>query len=383
MKNIFTLCFLMVFSGMFSQEYFLKTSCNKKASEIANAAVEHMLNLEMPIALGMAKAALVLDEDCGCAQLTVSAISSNNGEMGGSRSQKLNDINIASLTDEERVWYNYQSAADRDERQRIVESAESKHPDSPFVAALRANLNPMNFAFYPDYAEKFPSHASFAYNMMSYGIMYGQLGEADYTEASKYIDKSLELHDGPNAFDSNAEHLASLGRYEDALQSQFKAVDFAAWGSVYGDRARIYWMKSNLQEVENSLQETVNKMMKGIRENNFEAFSEVISEDIQITMGDSSLGEFYEFSEESFEEATGAIKWNSTSESDFDYTFSPDMNSAVVTHKSDGSYTVDSSDEVTYTTRVSHVFTRTDDGWKLLHSHWSPRKGGQGIPDRD
>ena len=78
MKNLYTLCLILVSTGLFSQDYFLKTSCNKKASEIANAAVEHMLNLEMPIALGMAKSALLVDESCGCAQLTISVISSNN-----------------------------------------------------------------------------------------------------------------------------------------------------------------------------------------------------------------------------------------------------------------------------------------------------------------
>ena len=381
MKNIYTLGLILISSGLFAQDYFLKTSCNKKASEIANAAVEHMLNLEMPIALGMAKSALLLDESCGCAQLTISAISSNND--WGSRKTKLSEIDPTSLSKEEKVWYDYQMAADKNERTTIVDTAESQYPNSPFIAALRGNLNPMDFSFYPKYVQRFPNHSSFAYNMISYGIMYGELGDRDYDQAKSNIDQSIRLHDGPNAYDSNAEHLASLGQYENALQSQLKAVDYAASGSVYGNMARIYWMKSNKAEAEKSLRETVDSMMKGIRENNFDAFSEVISEDIQVTMGDSNLGEFYEFTKQSFDDVTGHIKWTSTDQSDFNYTFAPDMNSVVITHLSDGSYYSDDSKEVKYATRASHVFARTDDGWKLLHSHWSPRKGAQGIPDRN
>ena len=381
MKNLYTLCLILVSTGLFSQDYFLKTSCNKKASEIANAAVEHMLNLEMPIALGMAKSALLVDESCGCAQLTISAISSNND--WGSRKTKLSKIDPTSLSKEEKVWYNYQMAADLNERTKIVDAAEGLFPDSPFIAALRGNLNPRDFTFYPEYVKRFPDHSSFAYNMISYGIMYGELGDSDYEQAKNNIDQSIQLHDGPNVYDSNAEHLASLGQYDDALQSQLKAVDYAAWGSVYGNMARIYGMKSTKAEVEKSLRETVDSMMKGIRENDFDAFSEVISEDMQVTMGDSNLGEFYEFSEQSFQDATSHITWTSTDQSDFNFNFAPDMNSVVVTHLSDGSYYSNDSEEIKYATRASHVFARTDDGWKLLHSHWSPRKGAQGIPNRE
>ena len=54
-------------------QQWVDDSCNKKASEIVNEAVEHLANLEQLMAVGMAKAALMLDDDCGCANLVMAA----------------------------------------------------------------------------------------------------------------------------------------------------------------------------------------------------------------------------------------------------------------------------------------------------------------------
>ena len=56
------------------------------------------------MAVGMAKAALVVDEDCECANLVIAAAASNNQDWG-SRSQKLKQIDVKSLTAIEKAWY--------------------------------------------------------------------------------------------------------------------------------------------------------------------------------------------------------------------------------------------------------------------------------------
>ena len=69
------LLFILVLgTSIASAQWVQKTSCNKKAAQISNQAIESMANLEYLTALGMAKAALIIDSDCGCAQLTIAAI---------------------------------------------------------------------------------------------------------------------------------------------------------------------------------------------------------------------------------------------------------------------------------------------------------------------
>ena len=103
MKNIILI--IIVFGVTQGNAQWLnKTSCNKKAEVIANKAIDHMSNLEFLIALGMAKAALVVDDNCGCAKLTIAAISSNN-ENWGSQKEKLMSIGRNNLSLEEQAWY--------------------------------------------------------------------------------------------------------------------------------------------------------------------------------------------------------------------------------------------------------------------------------------
>jgi hypothetical protein len=68
MKNNLTflaLCFTMVLNAQWINE----TSCSKKASLIANSAIEYVMNLEHMAAFGAANSALIIDKDCGCAKL--------------------------------------------------------------------------------------------------------------------------------------------------------------------------------------------------------------------------------------------------------------------------------------------------------------------------
>ena len=62
----------MTFTVIFNvnaQQWIDDSSCNKKASAIVNEAITSLANLEHLMAVGMAKAALVVDKNCECATL--------------------------------------------------------------------------------------------------------------------------------------------------------------------------------------------------------------------------------------------------------------------------------------------------------------------------
>ena len=105
MRNIITLIALS-FTMFINAQWIEDASCNKKASIIANQAIEYVFNLEYMAAFGSANSALLLDENCGCAKLTLAYISSANSTWG-SRAKKLKEINTSDLTSEEKAWFDY------------------------------------------------------------------------------------------------------------------------------------------------------------------------------------------------------------------------------------------------------------------------------------
>ena len=83
LTSIMTLAFLVNANG---QQWIEDTSCNKNASKIVNEAITSLSNLEHLMAVGMAKAALVVDDNCECAKLVLAAAAHWN-EDWGSRSE--------------------------------------------------------------------------------------------------------------------------------------------------------------------------------------------------------------------------------------------------------------------------------------------------------
>ena len=59
LTSILTFTFVL---NLNAQQWIEDTSCNKKASEIVNEAITSLSNLEHLTAIGMAKAALVVDK---------------------------------------------------------------------------------------------------------------------------------------------------------------------------------------------------------------------------------------------------------------------------------------------------------------------------------
>ena len=359
-----------------AQQWIEKTSCNKNASKIVNEAINHLTNLEQLMAIGMAKAALVVDKDCECAKLVIAASASNNKDWG-SRASKLQDVNIKSLTKIEKAWYTVLSKPNEDYNES-VKKAINMYPNSPLLNWFETSTKDWNS--YKKFASDFPRYASAAHNMMAYAHARGDYsGKPDFNAAYLSISKSLSMHDGPNALDSQAEIAAMEGDYQKAFDNQLKAYDLATFASPYQPKLVTYFRKVNKEDISKSLKEAQVNVQKAIEDQNLDEWKKYIFDDMKLTTGDSSLSKFYDQTEELFLEKRN-FNWNSFDLRDIDVDFSPDMNMAVLTFYASGSYTlIDTSEKVDYSTRASAVWLSTDSGWKMVHANWAPF-GGSGIP---
>ncbi|MBT4868790.1 MAG: nuclear transport factor 2 family protein [Polaribacter sp.] len=376
MKNIITLIALS-FTMFINAQWIEDASCNKKASIIANQAIEYVFNLEYMAAFGSANSALLLDENCGCAKLTLAYISSANSTWG-SRAKKLKEINTSDLTSEEKAWFDYMSASSEDQKS-LEKSMVEKFPKSPLINFLPTSIQ--DFNSYKIFAEKFPEYSSSAYNMMSYGYMNGAYGEKDTAQALKYVKMSQNSHDGPNSYDSMAEHYASMGDYENALKTQLRAVDFGTFSSPYRTNVQLYYAKMAISDVRKNIMAKQKEMQQAIMAGDYESYKKFEHPEIQVSTGDSNLNPFYVFTKKDITKEA-PLTWEFFELSDMETYFSPDMKTAVITFIADGKYTIIKTNKtVSYATRASSTWVNTQDGWKILHTSYAPRKGKNGLPE--
>ena len=381
MKNIITIIFCMMIFNLSGQQW-IDDSCNKKASKIANKAIDHLANLEYMMAYAMANAALIVDEDCQCAKL-VKAGATSAAANWGSRKQKLDDVDVSKLGGEEKVWYSTLTATltgDSAKYQKSLKDGLADYPDSPILNWLSTGTD---FDANKKFAKKFPTIASGSYNFMAYQYARGNYdGEPDLDMAYEMIDKSMALHDGPNILDSKAEIAAENGDYETALSSQLKAHDYSSIGSQYWQNAVMYWHKLNKETVADNLKKAQVNMQNAILEKNEEEFKKYVSDDESLVVGDSNLGEFYNYTLDNLNQEA-LIDWDSFDIRDIDVHFSSDMTMAYLTFYADGAYTFkESGESVDYNTRASAVWIRTANGWKSIHANWAPTADGTGIPQQ-
>lgn len=379
MKNIITITFCLLLFNLEAQQW-VDDSCTKEASKIVNKSIDHLANLEYSMAYAMANAALLIDEDCQCAKL-VKAGATSAAANWGSRKQKLDDVEVSKLGGEEKAWYAMLTATltgDSEKYQKSLSDGLTAYPDSPILNWLSSGTE---FDANKKFAEKFPSVASGSYNFMAYQYARGNYdGEPNLDMAYEMVEKSIELHDGPNIFDSKAEIAAENGDYETALNSQLKAHDYSSVGSQYWQNAVMYWHKLNKDNVADNLKKAQVEFQNAILEKNEEEFKKYVSEDELLVVGDSNLGEFYNYTLENLNQEA-LIDWDSFDIRDIDVHFSSDMTMAYLTFYADGAYTFkESGQSVDYNTRASAVWIRTANGWKSIHANWAPSEGGIGIP---
>ena len=383
MKNLITILLIITSFSMSSQKWINDSNCDAQSYEILNESITHLANVEYLLAVGMAKAAKISDSGCECANLVLAAAAATDPNWG-TRKAKLEAINTQLLSSEEKAWYDLLVETTKGEENTwsdVYSDAISNFSDSPLINWVGIGGTGAGWEGYMTFSKKFPENSSAAFNMIAYGYAYGEYGdEPDFEAAYESIDKSMELHQGPNAMDSKAEIAAMEGKYQIAVNNQLKAFDYAFFASPYQPKLQIYYRNLVKENLSNNLKEAQKAVQKAILDRNYDEFKKYISEDMQLVSGDSNLQDFYEFNESSF--SIGAnVNWDNFDLRDIDVDFSPDMGTAILTFYADGSYSVGDSDKkVDYSTRASSVWIATDSGWKTVHTNWAPYGGGSGIP---
>ena len=101
-------------------------------------------------------------------------------------------------------------------------------------------------------------------------------------DAMEYVIKSQKMHNGPNAFDSMAEHYASLGEYDKAVENQLKAYDYATFTSPYQPKIGEYWRKANKNQLIKDIEKLQSDMQDAILKADKEAFKKFTHPDLSL-----------------------------------------------------------------------------------------------------
>jgi tetratricopeptide (TPR) repeat protein len=376
MKKIYLTIGLCLLTTLASAQWVTDMSCNSKAGKIADKAITHFVNLERPVAVGMARAALMIDETCGSAKLVL--INSAMGGEYGTRTAQLEKLDTKKFTDQEKAWVKVMSASN-DEFEGTTKQVAATYPDVPLFAFWASVSLEDGKDKLAEYVIEFPEYASPAYNIMSYRYADGTYGkDSDMPKAIETAQKIFLTHNGPNGHDSIAEHYATKGDYKKAFEHQLKALDYAGTGSAYSYNAQIYYGHTNKVALTDSITSKTKQRIMYQMKNDSQNLKQFYSDKVGMVGCNSNMEpcEFYS----SFEEEDVNHTWNRWDVKDLKVYFSPDMKTALTTFHNDGEYTMKGSDEpIAYKTRASEVWLY-DNGWKLMHSNFAPLAIGSGIP---
>lgn len=118
--------------------------------------------------------------------------------------------------------------------------------------------------------------------------------------------------------------------------------------------------------------------------NDFATASTFLSDDITSTIYNSNGSPLVVQSEEQI--STSGAGWSFTrfDMSNHQVFIAPGATSIAVAFDTDGIVRFDKTgEEVPYSTRASQFWVATEEGWKIIHSHWSPKSAAKGIPDEN
>jgi hypothetical protein len=329
------------------------------------------------MAIGMARAALLIDEGCGIAKLVQANAS------GDSQDALLSEASEMSLSSDERLWLDLTQSDDpwQPAATAIVESG-NEAPVFSWMSSWDTNRGTVAENM-EDFAEAYPDHAASAYNMLAYAYADAGWGveEADMVRALRYLDLYDAAHEGPNAADSRSEILWNAGEKAGAWTAIRSAVDKGGNPSMYADRAGTIWRAMNEENLAKAIHDQVQAFWSGSDE---EADMEARAALLAPTSShcDSNLEACYSATKDEVLAALGAgAEWLSLEVSDVDVTFNSDYRTAVATHMNAGQYKTDDDNVVEYRARASSVWSLDpwSGDWLLIHGNFAP-SGGAGIP---
>ena len=379
MKLFFSVIFLasLGFTAQAQSSWFGNTSCSDDGAVIADQAFTSFINVERSMAIGMARAALLIDEGCGIAKLVQANAS------GDSKDALLSEASEMSLSSDERLWLDLTQSDDpwQPAATAIVESG-NEAPVFSWMSSWDTNRGTVAENM-EDFVEAYPDHAASAYNMLAYAYADASWGveEADMVRALRYLDLYDAAHEGPNAADSRSEILWNAGEKAGAWTAIRSAVDKGGNPSMYADRAGTIWRAMNEENLAKAIHDQVQAFWSGSDE---EADMEARAALLAPTSShcDSNLEACYSATKDEVLAALGAgAEWLSLEVSDVDVTFNSDYRTAVATHMNAGQYKTDDDNVVEYRARASSVWSLDpwSGDWLLIHGNFAP-SGGAGIP---
>ena len=378
MKRFSTLL-LMCFLGLSVQaqtSWFGNTSCTDHGAKIADQALTSLINVERSMAIGMARAALLIDEGCGIAKLVLANAS------GDSQDALLNEASEMNLSVDERLWMELMQSDDpwQPAATALVEAGNTA-PVFAWMSAWDSNRGTIAENM-EGFVSDFPAHAASAYNMLAYAHADASWGveEANMVQALRYLDLYDDAHSGPNAADSRSEILWNAGEKAGAWAAIRVAVDKGGNPSMYADRAGTIWRAMNEDNLAKAIHEKVASFWsESDTEEDVAARSAMLA--ATSSHCDSNMEACYTATKEEVIAALGAGgEWLSLEVSDVDVMFNSDYRTAVATHLNAGQYKVDGT-VVDYQARASSVWSLDpwSGEWLLIHGNFAP-SGGSGIP---
>ena len=163
MKKIYLTIGLCLITTLASAQWITDMSCNNRAEKIADKAITHLVNVETPIAVGMAEAALMMDNDCGSAKLVL--INAASSGKYGSRAAQLEKLDTKKFTNQEKAWVKLMRASSED-FESTVKQVSTTYPEVPLFAFWSSASLEDGKDKLAEYIEAFPEYASPAYNIM-------------------------------------------------------------------------------------------------------------------------------------------------------------------------------------------------------------------------
>ncbi len=115
--------------------------------------------------------------------------------------------------------------------------------------------------------------------------------------------------------------------------------------------------------------------------NDFEGANAFMSTDFETTVFNSNGTALIVQTQDNIENSGDGWDFDKFIMSNHSVTFDADQSTAIVVFNTDGSISFEGGEQnVPYATRASQTWVRTSMGWKIMHSHWSPRVGALGVP---
>jgi hypothetical protein len=357
-------------------QWLTATSCEAPAHALVNEAITAAQQLEYGRAWGLTQAALMLDDSCPAARL-VQARLSNSEANGGSRAERIAELEGVDLAPSEAAYLGHLQAEDW---RGFCASAREELPDDAFFMACATTPDAAGVENLIAFTERFPALASPAHNQLAYVYGQGLWGVAvDHDASRDHVEALMSMYGGPNAFDSQAELAAGRGEWDLALSSQTTAVDRG--GAVaYGNNWTRYQSHVNEASIREAIEAATTRMIEAVG-NSDEMMAAIQSSMAEnVVMCFSSMEACGAVTAAEYHARTAAVEWvvGAGAARDIEVHFSADRHHAISTHVQTGAYMANGA-RVDYSTRVSGVWDLTGDAPRLIHANYAPM-GGAGIP---